>query len=44
MDWTSREFWERFWQIVGLLICIAAIGTEIIGWSTDVPRRMREAG
>lgn len=44
MNWNAREFWERFWQIVALLIRVAAIATEIMGWSTYVPRRMREAG
>jgi mannitol/fructose-specific phosphotransferase system IIA component len=44
IDWNSPVTWDRFWQIVALLICIAAIGTEIMGWSTYVPARMREGG
>lgn len=44
IDWSSPVTWDRFWQIVALLICIAALGTEIMGWSTYVPRRMREGG
>jgi hypothetical protein len=44
IDWNSPLFWDRFWQIVAVLICIAALATEIIGWSTSVPRSMREAG
>ena len=43
IDWRSDRFWERFWQIVALAICVAAIGVEMTGWSSYVPRRMREA-
>jgi len=44
IDWNSPVLRDRFWQIVAILICIAALGTEIMEWSTYVPRRMREVG
>jgi hypothetical protein len=30
-----------FWQITGLLICVAAIVAEATGWSGYVPSRLR---
>ena len=44
IEWRSDRFWDRFWQIVALIICIVVVGLEVTEWSTYVPRRMREVG
>lgn len=42
MGWRTHKFWELLWQVVALLICVAAVGMEIMGSSMYLPRRLRE--
>lgn len=42
MGWRPHKFWEQFWRVVALLICVAAAGVEIIGGAMYLPRRLRK--
>jgi hypothetical protein len=41
---TGRQetaFWDHVWQVIAILICLATLLIETMGWSGYVPRPLR---
>jgi hypothetical protein len=38
------SFWDLFWQVIAILICLMVILIETLGWSGYVPRPLRMNG
>jgi len=37
----NATYWDYFWQLAAILICLATLLSEIMGWSGYVPRSLR---